>query len=75
MYADVPAITYRASWCDFLKAELTPHLFFNFFTSSCPLNSLSPQLEIREKANPETIHLDDPDLLAACEVLGIQIES
>jgi hypothetical protein len=36
MYAAVPAIAYRASWCDFFTSELTPHLFFNFFTSSCP---------------------------------------
>jgi hypothetical protein len=36
--------------------------------------ALFEPFQIREKRQAEAIHLDDPDLLAACKILGIQIE-
>ena len=36
--------------------------------------ALFEPFQIPEKVDPEAIHLDDPDLLAACKILGIQIE-
>src|ERR1700686_1739628 len=42
MPADTPAIAYRASWRDFLNAELAADLKIDFFTSSC-LGFSSPE--------------------------------
>jgi hypothetical protein len=43
MYADAPAIAYWTSWRDFFRAEIFPHQFFNFFTSSCPASLASQE--------------------------------
>jgi hypothetical protein len=36
--------------------------------------ALFEPFQIREKRHAEIINVDDPDLLAACKILGIQIE-